>query len=109
VPWGLRSYVPPGSYREISTGAPAEGLADVVAGILAEARGRTLIVVVRDAHRYPVAARAADLLLAARPDAVLVEMGLPVWRPAAGSYVATYGAAHSNGRAAAEVAGLVGP
>jgi len=109
VPWGLRSYVPPGSYREISTGTSADGLAGVITGILAEARGRTLIVVVRDAHRHPAAVGAAELILAARPDAVLVEMGLPVWRPAAGSYVATYGAARSNSRAAAEIAGLVRP
>jgi len=108
VPWGLRSYVPPGSYREISTGTPADELAGVVAGILAEARGRTLIVVVRDAHRHPAAVGAAELILAGRPDAVVVEMGLPVWRPATGSYVATYGAARSNSRAAAEIAGLVG-
>jgi beta-N-acetylhexosaminidase len=109
VPWGLRSYVPASSYREISTGTSADGLAGVVAGILAEARGRTLIVVVRDAHRHPAAVGAAELILAARPDAVLVEMGLPVWRPAAGSYVATYGAARSNSRAAAEIAGLARP
>ena len=109
VPWGLRSHVPAGSYREVSTGTPADGLTDVVAGILAEARGRTLIVVVRDAHRHPAAVRAAELMLTARPDAVLVEMGLPVWRPAAGTYVATYGAARSNSRAVAEIAGLVGP
>jgi beta-N-acetylhexosaminidase len=108
LPWGLRSYVPADSYREISTGTPADRLAGVVAGILAQARGRTLIVVVRDAHRHLVATRAAELMLAARPDAVLVEMGLPVWRPGAGSYVATYGAARSNSRAAAEIAGLVG-
>jgi beta-N-acetylhexosaminidase len=111
VPWGLRPYVPADSYREISTGTPAESLARVVAGILAEAAGRTLIVVVRDAHRHAAAAGAAGLILAARPDAVLVEMGLPVWRPASagtatGSYIATYGAAHSNSRAAAEIVGL---
>ena len=106
VPWGLQPYVPADSYREISTGTPADGLAGVVAGILSEARGRTLIVVVRDAHRHSAAAGAAELMLAARPDAVLLEMGLPVWRPSAGSYVATYGAARSNSRAAAEVVGL---
>ncbi len=50
--------------------------------MLAQAAGRTLIVVVRDAHRHPVAARAVTLMLASRPDAVVLEMGLPVWRPA---------------------------
>jgi beta-N-acetylhexosaminidase len=48
-------------------------------------------------------------LLAARPDSVVVEMGLPVWRPPQGAYVATYGAAGASGRAAAEVLGLVDP
>jgi beta-N-acetylhexosaminidase len=48
-------------------------------------------------------------VLADRPDAVLVEMGRPVWHPPAGScraYVATYGASRANGQAAAEVLGL---
>ena len=54
-------------------------------------------------------AAARDLvrrLLAARPDAIVVEMGLPVWRPPAGGYVATYGAARTSGQAAAEVLGF---
>lgn len=79
-----------------------------MSGLLAEAAGRTLIIVVRDAHRHPVAARAVTLMLASRPDAVVLEIGLPVWRPAAGSYVASYGAARSNSRAAAEALGLAG-
>jgi beta-N-acetylhexosaminidase len=100
--------VPAGSYREISTGTPTGSLAGVVNGILADAAGRTLIIVVRDAHRHPVAAAAAELTLAARPDAVLLEMGLPVWRPtSANSYLASYGAARSSARAAAEILGLV--
>ena len=45
-------------------------------------------------------------MLAARPDAVVLEMGLPVWRPAGGSYLASYGAARSSSRAAAEILGL---
>ena len=68
--------------------------------------GRSLIIIVRDAHRYPVATGLANLLLAARPDAVVVEMGLPVWRPATGSYIASYGAARSNATAVAERLGL---
>jgi beta-N-acetylhexosaminidase len=43
-------------------------------------------------------------LLAQRPDAVVVEMGLPQCRPkAAKAYIATYGAARVCGEAAAEV------
>jgi hypothetical protein len=69
---------------------------------------RSLIVVVRDAHRHLVAAQVADMLLAARPDAILVEMGLPAWRPETTGNVASFGAARNNARAAAEVLGLIG-
>jgi beta-N-acetylhexosaminidase len=48
----------------------------------------------------------ATRILAARPDAVVLEMGLPVWRPPGAAYVATYGAARTSGLAAAEVLGL---
>jgi beta-N-acetylhexosaminidase len=64
------------------------------------------VVVVRDAHRYPAARDVVTSLLAARPDAVVVEMGLPVWRPPHAVHVATYGAARVSGLAAAEVLGL---
>jgi beta-N-acetylhexosaminidase len=41
-----------------------------------------------------------------RPDAVVVEWGLPIWRPACAAYVATYGATQVTARAAAELLGL---
>jgi beta-N-acetylhexosaminidase len=107
VPWGLHPWLGEDSYREISTGTAAAALPSLVTRLLAEADGRSLIVVVRDAHRHPVAADAVSRLVAARPDAVVLEMGLPVWRPAAGRYLASYGAARSNSRAAAEVLGLI--
>jgi beta-N-acetylhexosaminidase len=115
VPWGLGAWVPQPSVRRISTaGAPdgaAGGTADsaadgTAAGALAAAAGRSLVIVVRDAHRYPAARDLVCSLLAARPDAIVVEMGLPVWRPPAGGYVATYGAARTSGQAAAEVLGF---
>jgi hypothetical protein len=37
---------------------------------------------------------------------VVVEMGLPLWTPPAGPHIATYGAAHTNAQAAAELLGL---
>ena len=62
-------------------------------------------MVVRDAHRYPAARAVVTRLLTARPDAVVVEMGLPVWRPPGGAYVATYGAGRGPAaQAAAEAA-----
>jgi beta-N-acetylhexosaminidase len=45
-------------------------------------------------------------LTAARPDTVVLEMGLPLWVPPAGVHLATYGAARANAQAAAEVLGL---
>jgi beta-N-acetylhexosaminidase len=109
VPWGLSPFVPADSYREISTGAHAADLAEEVSAVLAAAAGRTLIIVVRDAHRHPVAAAAVQELMVVRPDAIVLEMGLPVWRPAGGSYLASYGAARSNSHAAAEILGLAVP
>ena len=80
------------------------------ADILAAAAGRSLVLVVRDAHRSPATQDLVTSVLAGRPDAVLVEMGLPEWRPPAGSYgayLATWGAARVNAQAAAEVLGLI--
>jgi beta-N-acetylhexosaminidase len=78
-----------------------------VRGLLTDAAGRSLIIVVRDAHRHPIATQVVDMLLAARPDAILVEMGVPAWRPEGTAYLASFGAARSNSRAAAEVLGLI--
>jgi beta-N-acetylhexosaminidase len=111
VPWGLGSYVGTGSVRRIAaTGDPdlAPAAADLEA-VIAAAAGRPLIVVVRDAHQYPVARDVVRALLTARPDTVLVEMGLPVWRPrqpSAQVYLATFGATSASSRAAAQLLGL---
>jgi beta-N-acetylhexosaminidase len=107
VPWGLGAFAPADRYRQVSTAMAAEDVPYLVSEVLATARDRSLIVVVRDAHRDQVARQAVQLLLAGRPDAVLVEMGLPVWQPADVSYVASYGAARSNAQATAEILGLV--
>ncbi len=46
-------------------------------------------------------------LLAARPDTVVVEMGIPDWTPPPGTaYLATYGASRASAQAAAEALGL---
>ena len=39
----------------------------------------------------------------------MLEMGLPLWRPAARTYLATYGASRTSGQAAAELLGLTSP
>lgn len=72
--------------------------------LLARATGRSLVVVLRDAHRHPWMVAVVETLLAARPDAVVVEMGLPLWQPRhPGAYLATYGAARANAAAATEL------
>ncbi len=109
--WGLGPWAPTGSVRRVSAsgGSPdsaGPGTADARA-ILAAAAGRSLVAVVRDAHRDQNTRSLVTALLAARPDLVLVEMGLPLWRPPEGtSYLATYGASRASAHAAAELLGL---
>jgi beta-N-acetylhexosaminidase len=106
VPWGLEAWVPADSIVRIGVGKGAAERAQAASGALTTAARRPLVVVVRDAHRYPAARDVVTRLLAARPDAVVVEMGLPVWRPPHAVHVATYGAALISGLAAAEALGL---
>jgi beta-N-acetylhexosaminidase len=88
-------------------GGPADGGRVDAAGILAAAAGRSLVAVVRDAHRDEQTRSLVNALLAARPDLILVEMGLPFWQPPEGtSYLATYGASRASAHAAAELLGL---
>jgi len=106
--WGLGPWAPPGSVHRVSSvGRPLNGTALDTAGILAAAAGRSLVAVVRDAHRDQPTRSLVSTLLAARPDLVLVEMGLPLWHPPEGtSYLATYGASRASAHAAAEMLGL---
>ncbi|WP_405396054.1 glycoside hydrolase family 3 protein [Microbispora hainanensis] len=97
VPWGIAPWLPE---AEIVRVKPSEADAGELLG---RARKRSLIVVVKDAHRHPDSRELVSALLAARPDAVVMEMGLPIWRPGAGAYIATYGAARANARAAVEL------
>jgi len=112
VPWGLARWVAPGSVHRISTctrpgagsgGGAADG---AVAAVLAAAAGRALLIVVRDAHRYPAAQSVVTALLATRPDSIVIEMGLPIWRPPARAYLATFGATRASSLATAEILGL---
>ena len=68
-----------------------------------EPDGRQLLIVVRDAHRHEWQRGTVARLLADTDDAVILEVGLPHWRPeGAAGYVASYGAARVNVEAAAE-------
>jgi len=121
--WGLGPWAPGGGVHRVSASGrllngaglgPADDAASAAgpgpvdaAGILAAAAGRSLVAVVRDAHRDEQTRSLVSALLAARPDLILVEMGLPFWRPPEGtSYLATYGASRASAHAAAELLGL---
>ena len=69
-------------------------------------------VVVRDAHRRPAQAAALATLAAARPDAVVVDMGWPgdpADRPPVAAWITTHGASRACGDAAARVLAGGGP
>jgi beta-N-acetylhexosaminidase len=100
VPWGLATDV--AGVETLRLPEAGDGAEDA---ILARAVGRPLVLVSRDTHRHPPARALAEALSARHPAVVLVEMGWPAaWRPAGLlAYVATYGAAPVNARAAAEI------
>ncbi|WP_226484894.1 glycoside hydrolase family 3 protein [Streptomyces parvulus] len=99
TPWGVAAELRrllPGTETGSFTGP------DAGQGALAAAGTRRIVAVVRDEHRHPWMAGALDTLLAARPDTVVVEMGVPRAEPRGSLHLATYGAARVCGRAAAE-------
>ncbi|MFF8266172.1 glycoside hydrolase family 3 protein [Streptomyces sp. NPDC016562] len=100
TPWGTAGELAallPGTRADVyPQGATA-------ADILAAAGSRTVVAVVRDAHRHPWMTEALDALVAARPDTVVVEMGVPLAAPRGALHIATHGASRVCGRAAAEV------
>ena len=69
-----------------------------------EIAGQAVVIAVRDLHRDPAHRARIDGLLERRPDAVVVEMGVPACRPpAAKAYIATHGSARVCADAAAEL------
>ncbi|WP_405916157.1 glycoside hydrolase family 3 protein [Streptomyces sp. NBC_00728] len=100
TPWGVAAELArllPGTETGSFSGEDAGSSA------LAAAGARPLVVVVRDEHRHPWMAAALDTVLASRPDAVVVEMGVPQSAPRGALHIATHGAARVCGQAAAEV------
>ena len=108
TPWGLAGMLAgrlPGT-RTASHGpqdATAELLPGLLERVLADAAGRRVVVVVRDAHRHEWMTAVLHGLLAARPDAAVVEMGVPQAEPVGALHIATHGAARVCGLAAVEV------
>ncbi|MFY1701497.1 glycoside hydrolase family 3 protein [Micromonospora sp. WMMA1923] len=68
----------------------------------AGAAGRPVVLVVRDLHRHRWMGAAVGRALAARPDAVVVELGVPAL-VVGGVHLATHGATRVSARAAAEL------
>ena len=105
TPWGvgapLGALLPGTTAVRLGAGDLA-GVADVAGHILAGAGARPLVLVVRDVHRHPWIAGALRETLAVRPDAIVVEMGVPV-AVSGGVHLATYGATRACGQAAAEI------
>ncbi|MFI8259346.1 glycoside hydrolase family 3 protein [Streptomyces sp. NPDC085665] len=104
TPWGvaaeLAALVPGTASGVFPEGATA-------ADVLAAAGERTVVMVVRDAHRHPWMAAALEELVEARPETVVVEMGVPRAEPRGALHIATHGASRVCGRAAAElIAGI---
>ncbi|MFF4154597.1 glycoside hydrolase family 3 protein [Streptomyces sp. NPDC001651] len=100
TPWGVAADLDrllPGTRTGTHTGGDAGREA------LAAAGDSRLVAVVRDEHRHPWMAAALDDLLTARPDTIVVEMGVPQAAPRGALHIATHGAARVCGRAAAEV------
>lgn len=97
----------------IAVDARNGGLGDLLSSRLPDTRvtheaaaatnGGQLVVVLQDAHRHAWQRDAATALVNGARDAIVVELGLPEWRPdGASGYIATHGAARVNLEAAVE-------
>jgi beta-N-acetylhexosaminidase len=74
-----------------------------IAEVLARAEGRPLVLGVRSAHRHAWMPAALGRILAARPDAVVAELGLPGTGPLGAAYLVAHGASRACATAVAEV------
>ncbi|NEA63647.1 glycoside hydrolase family 3 protein [Streptomyces sp. SID12488] len=100
TPWGVAAELVrllPGTRTGTFTGEAAARAA------LTEAGPSRIVAVVRDEHRHPWMSAALDTLLTARPDTIVVEMGVPQSPRRGAAHLATHGAARVCGQAAAEI------
>jgi beta-N-acetylhexosaminidase len=97
----------------IAVDARNGGLGDVLVGRRTDTRtirspgtgpgDGQLVVVLQDAHRHQWQQDAAKKLIDGAEDAIVVEVGLPEWRPeGAAGYIATHGASRVSIEAAAD-------
>ncbi|MEV4622071.1 glycoside hydrolase family 3 protein [Asanoa sp. NPDC049573] len=101
TPWGVAAplaAVLPGTTAVRLTEDDGAEASAVVAG----AAGRPLVLVVRDLHRHAWMSSFVRAALRLRPDAVVVELGVPAAVVGA-THLATHGATRSSGLAVAEV------
>ncbi|WP_405591409.1 glycoside hydrolase family 3 protein [Streptomyces sp. NBC_01190] len=107
TPWGvavpLRERLPGTTFVRVHHQQFESGPAVLEEYALAPAAGRPMVVVVRDATRNKWMGRALEDLAAARPDAIVVEMGLPTPSAHGAVQIFTHGATAASGVAAAEV------
>ena len=73
-----------------------------LAALLAQHEGRRLVLVARDAARHPWQQATVAAVAALRPDAIVVETGIPGRFPDGVASIVTYGAGRANLAAAAE-------
>lgn len=109
TPWGVGeplSKLLPGT--TVTRFAASEATGAAIENVLAVSGDRPLVLAVRDVHRHAWQTDALNHLLSARPDAVVVEMGLPGRSDLGAVHIATHGAARVCGQAAAEVIAGVG-
>ncbi|MFJ3038725.1 glycoside hydrolase family 3 protein [Streptomyces tendae] len=106
TPWGvagpLAERLPGTTSVRVRGQELEEGKVALESCALEPAVGRPLVIVARDAARHAWMSRAVTGLTAARPDAIVVEMGLPGATTAA-AQIFTHGASAASGVAAAEV------
>lgn len=104
MPWGagepLSKLLPGTTVTRLTEADVVDGLPDALLG---QAADRPLVLVVRDAHRHLWQLDLMERLLAARPDGIVVEMGLPGRTDLGVVHIATHGSARVCGQAAAEV------
>ncbi|MET8025553.1 glycoside hydrolase family 3 protein [Streptomyces avermitilis] len=106
TPWGVAAELArllPGTETGSFAGGDGGNGEDTAPAALTAAGDRRIVAVVRDEHRHAWMASALDTLLAARPDTIVVEMGVPQATPRGALHIATHGAARVCGRAAAEI------
>jgi beta-N-acetylhexosaminidase len=100
TPWGLG--LPLRALRPETT-VVRLGEEATLSSVLEGSDGRTPVLVCRDPHRYPWLQALLRKVVEARPESIVVEMGVPAGPPLGAGHIATHGAATVCAHAAAEL------